>query len=102
ILSWNVYDPLGIPRKNIIGLEYDREKAERLTKAGLGISVVCSSDLDFFKKINQTFTIISLDYTGQKTWRERDVERYIAGRGLLENTGIFMANHSVRRESEKM
>ncbi|MEA3514900.1 MAG: hypothetical protein U9R34_05455, partial [Nanoarchaeota archaeon] len=31
-----VYDVLGIPRKNIVGLEYDEENAERLRKADLG------------------------------------------------------------------
>lgn len=97
-----VYDKLGIPRKNIVGLEYNPENAKRLKKANLGIEVVCQNALEFFKTTSKQFDVISLDYTGQRTWRERDTTRYIAGRQLLNHLGVLCTNHAIRRESRGM
>lgn len=97
-----VYDVLGIPRANIVGLEYDAENAERLRRADLGIETVCSDALDYLQKTDRKFDIISLDYTGQRTWKERDITRYIAGRGILDKLGIFCTNHMIRREGTPM
>ena len=97
-----VYDVLGIPRKNIVGMEYDAKNAERLRKADLGIETVCSDAMDYVQRTDRKFDIISLDYTGQRTWKERDITRYIAGRGIIDKLGIFCTNHMIRREGNYM
>lgn len=97
-----IYDALGIPRENIVGLEYAPESAERLKKADLGIEVICQDAYDFFKTTDRTFDVVSLDYTGQRTWKERDITRYVGGRGVLNKFGIFCTNHLIRREGEHM
>jgi len=97
-----VYDLLGISRENITGLEYNPENAERLRKADLGIKVEEEDAYDFFRTTDKVFDIVSLDYTGQRGWRERDITRFIGGRQLLDRWGIFSTNHLVKRESELM
>lgn len=97
-----IYDPLGIPRANIVGLEYDPRTAERLRKANLGIEVVEGDAHDFFRTTDKKFDVISLDYKGQRTWKEKDITRYISGRGILEPRGVFSTVHFVKRESEAM
>ncbi|MDO8508234.1 MAG: class I SAM-dependent methyltransferase [Nanoarchaeota archaeon] len=97
-----IYIPLGIPAKNIIGIEYDKDNAQRLRKASLGIKVVEADAYDFFRDSNEFFDIISLDYTGQRTWREKDITRFIAGKNLLEHNGIYSTNHLIKRESQSM
>ena len=44
-----IYDPLGIPRENILGLEFDKSRFERLKSANLGINLVNSLDWKFFE-----------------------------------------------------
>jgi len=97
-----IYDRLGIPRENIVGLEYNREAARRLKRANFGIEVICQDAYTFFQTTKKHFDVISLDYTGQRTWRERDTTRYIAGRNVLNNFGIFCTNHMVKREGSDM
>ncbi len=99
-----VYDSLGIPRENVMGIEYDAKNHERLKNAGLGIRFTDRpmDAYDFFKTTSEKFDVISLDYTGQRTWKERDIARYIAGKGLLGNGGIYCTNHSANREGVKM
>jgi len=97
-----IYDPLGIPRANIVGLEYDPKTAERLRKANLGIEVVEGDAHDFFRTTDKKFDVVSLDYKGQRTWKEKDTARYIAGRGVLEPRGVFSTVHFTKRESEAM
>jgi len=96
-----IYDPLGIPRQNIVGLEADSERAERLRKADLGIVVEQIMDLDFFKEIERQFDVISLDYTGYRDEAKWQSLHQIAGRQLLYRNGILCTNYSARRESKK-
>jgi hypothetical protein len=95
-----VYDRIGIPRKNIIGLEIDNERADRLRAAQLGIQVVGSSDLDFFRTTGKRFDIISLDYTGWQGKAELESLALIAGKHLLRNGGVLCTNYAARRESD--
>lgn len=95
-----VYDYLNIPRKNIVGLEVDEKKAERLRKANLGIEVVNSLDLDFFKNEDRIFDIISLDYTGYRDTTKWLTLHQIAGRQRLYGNGILATNYSAKREKK--
>lgn len=96
-----VYDALGIPRLNIVGLEADSEKADRLRNANLGITIENKLDLDFFKNTSKKFDIISLDYTGYRDEPKWQTIHLIAGRQLLYGNGILCTNYSARRESLK-
>lgn len=97
-----VYDPLGIPRQNITGLEVDAEKTERLRRANLGIHVINARDADFFKKTDGRYDVISLDYTGQQTDAVVEALKQISGRHLLGLEGVLMTNFLGQRESEHM
>jgi hypothetical protein len=60
-----VYDRLGIPRKNIIGLEREPRLAAQITKLDLGIELHQTSVIDYAKTRDRpNFDVISLDYTG--------------------------------------
>jgi len=96
-----IYDPLGIPRGNVFGLEREPEKAERLRKATLGIKVINSEDLDFFNDTRCKFDVISLDYTGQQGPSKVKTLEEIAERHVLAKRGILCTNYSGKRESGK-
>ncbi len=96
-----VYDALGIPRGNIVGLEYDRRKAERLRQAGLGIEVVCEEDWRYLQHTDRKFDVISLDYTGHFGNLGRYSLDLIAARRLLGERfkqGILATNYYGSRE----
>ncbi len=62
---FQVYDALGIPRQNIVGLERDSYVADELEKKNLGIRVVRKSVEDFVEdESSLPFDVVSLDYTG--------------------------------------
>ena len=96
-----VYDRLGIPRSNIVGIEGDPEIAERLRNADLGIVVESGKDLDYFKRTDRQFDVISLDYTGYRDGSKWQALHQIAGRQLLYGNGILCTNYSARRETRE-
>jgi hypothetical protein len=62
---YKVYDSLNIPRRNIIGLEREKEIAKKIQEKDLGIQLIPTSlegYVDSQDKFN--FDIISLDFTG--------------------------------------
>lgn len=94
-----VYDPLGIPRENIVGLEMDPFRAVRLWKAGLGIEVAINNDLAYLSTTSRRFDIINLDYVGTKS---RDVLaslKEIASRQILTHLSILAIGNCARREN---
>lgn len=95
-----VYDPLGIPRQNIVGLEYGRQRAERLRKADLGITIVQSADLPYLEQAKRPFDVISLDYTGMKTRQVGESLCRIAAGHLLTSPGVLAVNTYSGRESQ--
>lgn len=94
-----IYDVLKIPRKNILGLELNSEKAERLRSAGLEIKIVEQKDCKFLQETNEHFDIISLDYTGNFGADEKYALRQIAARHLLGRRGILITNYLGKRET---
>lgn len=97
-----VYDSLGIPRANVVGLEYDANKAQRLERANLGIRVVNALDAIFFEKTGEKFDVISLDYTGHQTNEAVHSLELIAGRQVLQPYGILCTNYAAKRESKAL
>ena len=98
----HVYDPLGIPRQNILGLEYEHKHAERLRRANLGLEVRCQDAHDFFLETDRRFDVISLDYTGTPTMRSMHTLEAIASRQVLEKKGIVATAHLGRRENKRV
>ena len=95
-----VYDPRGIQRSNITGLERDEIVYGRLRAAHLGMRIVKSNVLGFLRQRDKPFTIINLDYCGQQN-PVQDVElRYIAAKGLLQDHGALATVYSAQRESK--
>ena len=97
-----VYRPLDIPAENITGIEYDKDNVKRLREASLGIRIFEGDAYDFFRDSKESFDVISLDYTGQRTWKEKDITRFIAGKNMLESNGVYCTNHLIKRESRSM
>lgn len=94
-----VYDRLCIPRENIYGIELCQERYERLQKADLGINVYNLDALDFFRKTDEVFDIISLDYTGKIGDDEIETVQEIARSGKLGRNGILHTNFFGSREN---
>jgi hypothetical protein len=95
-----VYDSLGIPRENIVGLEYNAENAGRLKRADLGIEVVCQHALRYFSDTERVFDIVSLDYTGHQGKEEIFMLEQIAGKHLLGERGVLHTNYMGKRETD--
>lgn len=97
-----VYDPLGISRGNITGLEIDPERAERLRQADMGIQIVNMSDIEFLQQAaerGRSWDVISLDYTSFFTDERAYAIDLIAGHHLLGTHGVLATNFSGYRES---
>jgi len=97
-----VYDALGIPRKNIIGIESNHEKAERLRRANLGIELVEADALDFFVKYPYRLDSIHLDYTGPMTVDSTLVLEAIASRQVLDHNGVLATAFLGKRETKDL
>ncbi len=62
---FRVYDPLGIPRSNIVGVERDAEIADAIESKHLGIKLEKTTLKDYIlSKGSFNFDVVSLDYTG--------------------------------------
>jgi hypothetical protein len=97
-----VYDPLGIPRSNIVGLECGKEQYARLQRANLGIRTDPRKDIDFFCEIGGKFDIISLDYTGQKNDGVIDTLNQITYQRCLNAIGVLAINNMAGRENSAL
>jgi hypothetical protein len=95
-----VYDPLGVPKANVVGLECDRRKAERLRNAGLGIEVVCEEDWRYLQHTDKRFDVISLDYTSNFGKMQSYSIDLIATRRLLGDRGVLLTNYYGAREDK--
>ncbi len=96
-----VYDVLGVPRQNIIGVERDAQNAQRLRKADLGIHVIEADLVDYLKQPNvPVFDIVSLDYMGQRGDVESLIMDSISGDQHLAPRSIVHTNYLGRRESQ--
>lgn len=62
---YQVYDSLGIPRTNIVGIEKDQSVANSLEARSLGIEIIRKPVEDYIASQRSIeFDIVSLDYTG--------------------------------------
>ena len=95
-----VYDVLGVPRKNIVGIEFDPRIARGIKSAVPGIDVVCSDAADYFGKMGGSFDIINLDFQGHLRGNEFKILCTIFERGILACPGTICTNFYGCREAE--
>jgi len=97
----HVYDALRIPRENIVGLERNKDIHSHLQSSGLGIEVICQSDVDYLMEADERFDIISLDYCGNMTDSTREALRAVSAHGLVNHGGVLATNMLAARENKK-
>lgn len=97
---FQVYDRLGIPRTNLVGVERDREVYMELQKQNLGIQLV-NSDLETYvanlPRID--FDVLSFDFTGAITLGQRKLISRSIRNNTKDNLIVHVANQ-VRREGK--
>ena len=87
-----VYDLLGIPRGNIVGVERDPKVAEMIKSQGLGIQVVNQTLEDYVASQDSLgFDVVSLDYTGPLNGGQLESLRTIS---LMNSREDFILNQS--------
>ncbi|MFA5188373.1 MAG: hypothetical protein WC460_03355 [Patescibacteria group bacterium] len=96
-----VYDKLGILRKNITILEQDPIVAQRIENQNLGVTVENCWDYEYFQDTDERFfRIISLDYKCKKNANILKSISLIANRQLLAHgNSALIINTLGRRES---
>jgi hypothetical protein len=102
---FDVYDVLGIKRKNIVGLE-ERPKEHKVLEAlndslERKIQVVNSSDLEFLQQQSVSpFDVVSLDYCGYFNNKKADAITSLVTRGWLNPRAILITNYQKGRENK--
>jgi len=95
-----VWDPLGVPRKNITVVELYPEPHKIIEENNLGINLYPEtiSILNYITQTQEKFDIINLDAQAQFGLDERNILRNIAGKQLLGNRGILSTWYYGARE----
>ncbi len=95
----NVYKRHSIPPRNIIGVERNAKIAKGL-RARAEFPLWEGDLLDFVNSTDQVFDVVSLDFTGHLTEREKEIISTIGKRGLLRNRSALLTNFCGQREGE--
>lgn len=93
-----IYDPLGVPRENITGIEANPRVVDKLQRQKLGIHLYKGRDTDFFQSTNEKYDVISLDYFQEFNDSVLDSLTAIFSRQLLTPISILHTNFYGRRE----
>lgn len=94
-----VYDLLGVPRKNIVCLEQDRKSSNEIRRRNLGIDVRHQTLDEFIDdEGTEPFDIVSLDFTGQLGRYAHALQR-LRARGRVDDHAIFFTNFCGVREA---
>lgn len=95
-----IYVPLGIPCRNIIGLEHDREIFNRLRRSHLGVQLRNQTLASFLEERGTApFDIVSLDFNGHLATNIGSLQR-LRERGLLDDEAIVITNFCGAREAD--
>lgn len=95
-----VYDQLGIPRKNITGIERYKDVADAIRAKNLGINVVNDTLENYVAKQSQfDLDVISLDYTQPISNEEIDTVTEMVKKQKRNNFVLHVAN-SIRRDAQ--
>lgn len=94
---YQVYDPLGIPRENVTGLERDPKVAHELEKKKLGIRIINHDVVDYIAAQDRIgFDIVSLDYTGPIRSPQIGLLHEIAAKAQKNHMVVHQANLAKR------
>jgi hypothetical protein len=93
----NVYKPRGIPIQNITGVEKNG-KVYKHIKRTQEFDIVNDDLVDYTKETDKKFDVISLDFTGYLTDKEREIIYTLAERKLLRDGGILLTTFQASRE----
>ncbi len=97
---FEVYDQLGIARKNIVCLEKDRKVCNEIRRRYLGIQIRRQTLDEFIDGPDGgRFDIISLDFTGQLGTYAHTLQR-LRARGRVADHAIFFTNFCGAREAD--
>lgn len=104
---FEVYDALGIKRRNIVGIEHDSAAFKELKAHNDSledrITVVNSSVLDYLKqeRVSQ-FSIASLDYCGYYNQEKSDALVKLCHKSWLSPGAFLLTNYQMSREKEEV
>lgn len=100
--EWWIYERLGVPPQNAVGLESDVSRFKRLNKNSHGITVKNMDYQDYFKtNINsEGYNIISLDTESQLNSSFWDTLVFIFNNDLLRTPGVLVTNIYGQRERD--
>ncbi len=103
---FDVYDELGVKRKNVVSLEYDRSEfeAESALNDSLEqrIKVVPASALDYLsQRTVEPFDLISLDYCGYFNEEKYQTLCSLARRTWLSPKAVLITNYQSGRENAR-
>jgi len=96
----HVYDKLGLPRENIVGLERDPDIAQQIEDLKLGIQVENKTDAGFFEETPDKFDIVNLDYQGIVAEDSIYAIQLLAGRPIFNDKAILGTNFLGKRETD--
>ena len=88
---YEVYDALGIPRQNIIGIERDKSVYQ-----ALGIQLWNGEARDFFSQRGE-FDVVSLDYTQLPSLETIGIVRKLFKDSMLANRALLYTNFYAQR-----
>jgi hypothetical protein len=90
---FQVYDPLGIPRENVVGVEREADIADKLEQKSLGIKIERTTVEDYISRTTDlAFDVISLDYIGPPSGEMLDVLYKIARKQERNHFVLHVAN----------
>ncbi len=93
-----IWDPLEVPRSNILSVESNPNVYALITSRNLGIQVVNSTLERFLEQNHQTFDVINYDSVSPFGLLQRDILRYMAGTQILGERGVLATWFLGRRE----
>jgi hypothetical protein len=93
------YDKLGIKRKNIVGIEQDHARADKVRGKGLGIKVVEADVYDFLQETDFKFDVVLLDYDGKISEDKVRTLELLVQRQLLTEQAVMGINLFGNREA---
>ncbi len=96
-----VYDRLGIPRQNIVGVEIDKERFDYLQTQAQGARLFNEDILSYLRKTNERFDIVMLDMDGFLDKHMFQALQKLFSRGSVNKKAVFGTNFFTTREGEE-
>ncbi|MFH1358564.1 MAG: hypothetical protein ABIH37_01610 [archaeon] len=93
-----IWDPLGVPRRNITNVEHNKKIAKEVQARHPEIDTVNSSLDEYLITVTNPFHVINYDTTSTFGVRERNVLRNIAAGQILGDKGIVATWFQGKRE----